>query len=58
MDPEWSWMDGWMDGLRRLESLLIEAELLHAGLCLGLMCSPRLKRHNTENDRIKIKEQK
>jgi hypothetical protein len=34
-------MDGWMDGLRRVEPLLIEAELLHAGLCLGLMCSPR-----------------
>jgi hypothetical protein len=27
-----------MDGLRRVDPLLIEAELLHAGLCLGLMC--------------------
>jgi hypothetical protein len=25
-----------VDGLRRVEPLLIEAELLHAGLCLGL----------------------
>jgi hypothetical protein len=33
---------GWMvDGLRRVEPLLIEAELLHADLCLSLMCSPR-----------------
>jgi hypothetical protein len=31
-----------MDGLRRVEPM-IEAELLHAGLCLGLMCSPRWK---------------
>jgi hypothetical protein len=25
---------GWMDGFRKVEPLLIEAELLHAGLCL------------------------
>jgi hypothetical protein len=30
----------WMNGLRTMEPLLIEAEFLHAGLCLGLMCSP------------------
>jgi hypothetical protein len=28
-----------MDGLRKVDPLLIEAELLHVGLCLGLMCS-------------------
>jgi hypothetical protein len=29
------------DGLKRVEPLLIEAELLHVSLCLGLMCSFR-----------------
>jgi hypothetical protein len=43
----------WMDGLRRVEPLLIET-----GLCLGLLCSAKVrseKRNNTEKDRIKYK---
>jgi hypothetical protein len=32
-----TYADDGLDGLRRVEPLLIEAELLHAGLCLGLM---------------------
>jgi hypothetical protein len=51
----------WVDRLKRVEPLLIEAELLHAGLCLGLMCSPKVKsekRNKTEKDRIKLKRQK
>jgi hypothetical protein len=39
----------WMDGLRRVEPLLIEAELLHAGLYLGLMCSSSEESKNKKN---------
>jgi hypothetical protein len=41
-----------VDGLRRVKPLLIKAELLHAGLCLGLS----EKSIETEKDRIKKKE--
>jgi hypothetical protein len=46
----------WMDGLGKVEPLLIETELLHAGLCLGLMKSE--KRNKAEKDIIKSKGQK
>jgi hypothetical protein len=47
---------GWMDGLRRVEPLLIEAELLHAGLCLGLMCFPKWKVKRVKTKRKLIEE--
>jgi hypothetical protein len=47
-----------MEGLIRVEPLLIEAELLHAGLCFDLMCSPmsKVKREKRrKNNKTKIK---
>jgi hypothetical protein len=45
-----------IDGLRRVDPLLIEAELLDAILCLSLLCSPRWKMKRVKTERTIIKE--